>query len=129
MAQVLLYADERALAAYLAGAAIAILMAVLASLALLVVGREVVVSLPGGQLLISWGVGDLILCDRAGAITANRKERMDPYKRQIGEISNKGLELRATLTPISRPGLRLTLNAANSGNWRPRSSKRPAKAL
>src|SRR5690606_7563765 len=32
--------------------------------------------------------------------------------RNIGEISNKGLELRATLTPISRPGLRLTLNAA-----------------
>ena len=32
--------------------------------------------------------------------------------RNIGEISNKGLELRATLTPISRPGLRLTLNGA-----------------
>lgn len=32
--------------------------------------------------------------------------------RNIGEISNKGFELRATLTPISRPGLRLTLNAA-----------------
>ena len=41
------------------------------------------------RLLISGGVGDLILCDRAGAITVNRKERMDPYKRQIGEISNK----------------------------------------
>lgn len=32
--------------------------------------------------------------------------------RNIGEISNKGFELRATLTPISRPGLRLTLNGA-----------------
>lgn len=32
--------------------------------------------------------------------------------RNVGEISNKGLELRATLTPISRPGLRLTLNGA-----------------
>lgn len=41
------------------------------------------------KLLLSRGVGDLILCDRAGAITADRKERMDPYKRQIGEISNK----------------------------------------
>jgi len=41
------------------------------------------------KLLIQSGVGDLILCDRAGAITADRKERMDLYKRQIGEISNK----------------------------------------
>ena len=32
--------------------------------------------------------------------------------RNIGEISNKGLELRATLTPISRPGLRLTISGA-----------------
>ncbi len=32
--------------------------------------------------------------------------------RNIGEISNKGLELRASFTPISRPGLRLTLNGA-----------------
>jgi malate dehydrogenase (oxaloacetate-decarboxylating) len=41
------------------------------------------------KLLISRGVGDLILCDRAGAITADRKERMDRYKMQIGEVSNK----------------------------------------
>ncbi len=32
--------------------------------------------------------------------------------RNIGEISNKGLELRGTVTPISRPDVRLTLNAA-----------------
>jgi malate dehydrogenase (oxaloacetate-decarboxylating) len=40
------------------------------------------------RLLLSRGVGDLILCDRAGAITADRKARMDTYKRQMGEISN-----------------------------------------
>lgn len=32
--------------------------------------------------------------------------------RNIGEISNRGLELRATLMPINRPGLNLSLNAA-----------------
>jgi malate dehydrogenase (oxaloacetate-decarboxylating) len=41
------------------------------------------------KLLLSRGVDDLILCDRAGAITADRNVRMDAYKRQIGEISNK----------------------------------------
>lgn len=32
--------------------------------------------------------------------------------RNIGEISNKGVELRATVTPISRKGFQLTLNGA-----------------
>jgi TonB-dependent starch-binding outer membrane protein SusC len=32
--------------------------------------------------------------------------------RNIGEISNKGLELRATVTPINRSAVRLTLNGA-----------------
>ncbi len=32
--------------------------------------------------------------------------------RNIGEISNNGLELRGTVTPISRPSVRLTLNGA-----------------
>lgn len=41
------------------------------------------------RLLISLGVGDLILCDRAGAISSDRKEHMTPYKLSIAEISNK----------------------------------------
>lgn len=32
--------------------------------------------------------------------------------RNVGTIANRGLELRATVTPISRPGLNLTLNAS-----------------
>lgn len=41
------------------------------------------------RLLISLGVGDVILCDRAGAISVDRTERMSPYKHSIAESSNK----------------------------------------
>lgn len=41
------------------------------------------------KLLMRQGVEDLVLCDRAGAISRTRKERMSPYKRAIAEISNK----------------------------------------
>lgn len=41
------------------------------------------------RLLISLGVRDVILCDRAGAISIDRTERMSPYKLSIAEISNK----------------------------------------
>jgi malate dehydrogenase (oxaloacetate-decarboxylating) len=41
------------------------------------------------KLLISLGVGDVILCDRAGAITVDRSTNMSPYKQAIAEISNR----------------------------------------
>src|SRR5699024_3840378 len=41
------------------------------------------------RLLVSMGVNDVILCDRAGAIALDRQERMVPYKQSIAEITNK----------------------------------------
>jgi len=41
------------------------------------------------KLLIALEVGDVILCDRAGAIALDRKEHMAPYKSAIAEITNK----------------------------------------
>ncbi|MEW6359277.1 MAG: NAD-dependent malic enzyme [Planctomycetota bacterium] len=35
------------------------------------------------------GVGDIVLCDRAGAIHRRRRRHMNPFKREIAEITNK----------------------------------------
>ena len=66
------------------------------------------------KLLISSGVGDLILCDRAGAITADRKERMDPYKRQIGEISNKDQKTGSLADVLAGADVFIGLSAPNT---------------
>lgn len=41
------------------------------------------------KFLISAGVSDIVLCDRAGAIYKGRKEHMNPAKIEIAGISNK----------------------------------------
>ncbi len=41
------------------------------------------------KLMISAGVGDVILCDRAGAVYEGRQSHMLPYKEQLAKISNK----------------------------------------
>ena len=40
------------------------------------------------KLLFRYGVGDIILCDRAGAIYKGRAENMNPVKEEIAEITN-----------------------------------------
>lgn len=39
-------------------------------------------------LLLSYGVKDIIVCDKAGAIYAGRKEDMNPYKRLLAKKTN-----------------------------------------
>ena len=41
------------------------------------------------KLLNSLGVGDVILCDRCGAIAVDRKEGMNPFKAAIAETTNR----------------------------------------
>lgn len=41
------------------------------------------------KLLFRYGVGDIILCDRAGAIYKGRAENMNPVKEEIAEITNR----------------------------------------
>jgi len=40
------------------------------------------------KLLLALGIGDVILCDRAGAIHAGRRDHMDDSKREIAEMTN-----------------------------------------
>jgi malate dehydrogenase (oxaloacetate-decarboxylating) len=40
------------------------------------------------RLLLRAGVGDIVLCDRAGAIYRGRTEHMNPYKTAIAEVTN-----------------------------------------
>lgn len=41
------------------------------------------------KLLVALGIGDVILCDRSGAIALERQENMAPHKVAIAEITNK----------------------------------------
>jgi len=41
------------------------------------------------KLLLSWGVKDVILCDRKGAIYKGRSEGMNAIKEEMAEITNK----------------------------------------
>jgi len=39
--------------------------------------------------LVEWGVEDVVVCDRCGAIYKGRAEHMNPYKAQLAEVTNK----------------------------------------
>ena len=41
------------------------------------------------KLLVSWGVGDVIMCDRAGAIYEGRAENMNPFKEEMARMTNR----------------------------------------
>ena len=41
------------------------------------------------KLLLALGIGDIVLCDRAGAIFAGREAHMDTSKHEIAELTNK----------------------------------------
>ena len=41
------------------------------------------------KLLVSWGVGDVIMCDRAGAIYEGRVENMNPFKEEMARMTNR----------------------------------------
>ena len=41
------------------------------------------------KLLLSSGVGDIIMCDRLGIISRNRTTGMNPAKREMAELTNK----------------------------------------
>jgi malate dehydrogenase (oxaloacetate-decarboxylating) len=40
------------------------------------------------KILLASGARDIIVCDRAGALYAGRKQDMDPYKREMARITN-----------------------------------------
>jgi len=44
------------------------------------------------RFLLNYGVADVVLCDRAGAIYRGRTERMNPAKEAIAQASNKANE-------------------------------------
>jgi malate dehydrogenase (oxaloacetate-decarboxylating) len=41
------------------------------------------------KLLIAAGIGDVVLCDRAGAVYEGRESHMLPYKEELAKITNK----------------------------------------
>jgi len=53
------------------------------------------------RFLLSYGVGDVILCDRAGAIYRGRTENMNPAKQKIAEQTNRENE-RGSLAQVLR---------------------------
>ncbi len=42
------------------------------------------------KLLLSYGVKDIVMCDRGGAIYEGRKEHMNPAKEEIAKLTNPG---------------------------------------
>jgi malate dehydrogenase (oxaloacetate-decarboxylating) len=53
------------------------------------------------RFLLNYGVQDVVLCDRAGAIYRGRTENMNPAKEQIAEATNKHNE-QGTLAEVIR---------------------------
>ncbi|MGD2175352.1 MAG: malic enzyme-like NAD(P)-binding protein [Candidatus Brocadiaceae bacterium] len=53
------------------------------------------------RFLLGYGVGNVVLCDRAGAIWRGRPEHMNPAKEQIARETNKENE-RGTLAEVMR---------------------------
>jgi len=53
------------------------------------------------RFLLNFGVKDVVLCDRAGAVYRGRKENMNPAKEAIAAITNRANE-RGTLAEVIR---------------------------
>nr|MDA3832203.1 NAD-dependent malic enzyme [Spirochaetales bacterium] len=44
------------------------------------------------RMLLEYGFKDIVVCDSAGAIHENRKEKMNIYKEAVSKITNKKME-------------------------------------
>ena len=65
------------------------------------------------KLLINYGIGNVILCDRAGAIVKGRKN-MNPVKEKIAEITNKNNEHGSLADVIKGKDIFLGVSAPNT---------------
>lgn len=65
------------------------------------------------KLLISYGIGNVILCDRTGAIATGR-ERLNPAKVKIAEITNKNHETGTLADVIKGKDIFLGVSAPNT---------------
>ncbi len=70
-----------------------------------------------GKLLLAIGVGDLIMCDRAGAIVEGRVEHMDDSKREISRITNR--EQRSGKLADVVPGCDVIIGLSAAGAFTP----------
>lgn len=68
------------------------------------------------KLLISYGVKNLILCDRTGAIFDGRIEGMNPFKQEMAEITNPNKEKCQLKDVIKNADFFIGLSAANVVN-------------
>lgn len=44
------------------------------------------------KILLEFGIGDIIVYDSTGPVYSGREEKMNPYKKQLAEITNKNNE-------------------------------------
>ena len=65
------------------------------------------------KLLINYGIGNVILCDRTGAIVKGR-ENMNPVKEKIAEITNKNNEHGSLADVIKGKDIFLGVSAPNT---------------
>ena len=65
------------------------------------------------KLLINYGVGNVILCDRTGAVVKGR-ENMNPVKEKIAEITNKNNEHGSLADVIKGKDIFLGVSAPNT---------------
>jgi len=68
------------------------------------------------KLLLNYGVKNLILCDRTGAIFDGRIEGMNPFKREMAEITNPYKEKGMLKDVIKNADFFIGLSAANVVN-------------
>jgi len=68
------------------------------------------------KLLLNYGVKNLILCDRTGAIFDGRVEGMNPFKREMAEITNPDKEKGQLKDVIKNADFFIGLSAANVVN-------------
>ena len=68
------------------------------------------------KLLLNYGVKNLILCDRTGAIFDGRIEGMNPFKREMAEITNPDKEKGMLKDVIKNADFFIGLSAANVVN-------------
>lgn len=65
------------------------------------------------KLLMSYGVKNLILCDRTGAIFDGRQEGMNPFKQEMAEITNPNKEKGLLKDVITNADFFIGLSSAN----------------
>ena len=65
------------------------------------------------RYLLTWGAGNVVLCDRAGAIHRGRKEGMNPAKEDIARITNRDNE-KGALKDVMR-GKNMFIGVSSAG--------------